>query len=129
MAPTTEAGRRISFLVNSKAIAMDNDDLRFRKARYAGALVLASVFLSINALHFQPLALWIRITVPVILSIGLLGIIIKNTLLRVFGWLGIVLFFIVASAPSLAGEEYVLGHYTGGPPEVGTSNILIRLFI
>jgi len=112
-----------------KDYCMDNDKRRRRDTWYAISIIIASIFINADGVQFQPLALWARIIIPVLLVAGFLGNKLQNTLLRIIGWVGIALFCIVASAAALPGEEYVLGHYTNGPPEVGTLHILIRLFV
>lgn len=108
---------------------MDNDNRRHRNAPYAISIIIASIFINADAVQFQPLAVWARIIIPALLVAGFLGDKFQNTLLRISGWIGIALFCIAASAAALPGEEYVLGHYTNGPPEISNLHILIRLFI
>lgn len=106
---------------------MDNDNLPNRNKQYVLSIMIASLFVNVDILQFQPLVLWVRIMIPLLLVFGYFGNKFQNPPLRIVGWLGIALFFMVASAAALPGEEYVLGHYTNGPPEVGTFTIIIRL--
>jgi hypothetical protein len=61
------------------------------------------------------------------LVVGLVDSVVPSAVFRIIGWIGIAVFFYVASGASFPSEEYVLGHYTGGPPEVSTLNICMRL--
>jgi hypothetical protein len=96
---------------------------------YILSVVLASVFLNVDLFHFEPLALWAKLLPPALMLCGIIWSAKQIRILRFIGWIGIALFFIVALAVSFPEEDYVLGHYTGGPPEVSTFQILVRLLV
>jgi hypothetical protein len=100
--------------------------------RHLIAVVVASFFLNISVIHFEPLAVWARLFPPLLLIIGLIGSVTRFSILRIGWWVGILMFFIVASATSFPSEDYVLGLYAApgaGPPEVSAFNVCIRLLI
>lgn len=94
---------------------------------YLEGTVLAFALFNIHATQFQPLSLWARLVPTSLLLAGLAGCILDSRVLRASGWAGIVVVLLVASVISIPGEDYVLGLYTHGPPEVTTLEICVRL--
>jgi hypothetical protein len=121
------AGCRPSFPGSLGVITVGGNFSHLYKSLFPAAVIVAAMFLNISSIHFQPLAVWARIVPLLLLVIGLTGSMVPLTVLRVIGWMGIALFFYVASGASFPSEEYIFGQYTGGPPEVGTLNICMRL--
>src|ERR1051325_6271294 len=88
--------------------------------------VTSALFLNVNAIHFQPLAVWARVLIPLLFAVGLVGSTYRLIVLRLAGWVGILTFFVVTIAASFPSEDYVLGLYSKpgqGPPEVGAFEI------
>jgi hypothetical protein len=78
-------------------------------------MLIAACLVNISSLFFEPLAYWVRILVPVLLTIGIAGTLRRSKLSRTAGWIGILLFALVMLTNVMPGEDYTLGG-PGMPP-------------
>jgi hypothetical protein len=94
---------------------------------------IATVFLNLDLLHFQPLALWAKLLPPVLIAIGGFGAVRDIRALRFAGWLGIFLFLLVALMASFPSEDYLLGGPDTDPAElprtVSSANTFVRVAV
>jgi hypothetical protein len=96
---------------------------------------VAVVTLTLNLsqlFFFEPLHLWVRIGVPVLLVTGFLGSVLRSKSLRFVGWIGICYFVPYALTGSIPGEDYRFGGpgyppITNAPHLVGWLPIFWRL--
>src|SRR5262249_34905893 len=69
-------------------------------------LLVAIALLFLPQLFFEPLEVSYRITVQVLLVMGLIGIVRRSKPLRVAGWIGICMFFIYGVFGSLPSVDH-----------------------
>jgi hypothetical protein len=100
-----------------------------RLVYYFAAAIVASAYLNASFVHYHPLATWARILPPICFAIGFFGSASRLGTLRVGGWFGIVMFFIVALGVSFPSEDHILGLHSDGPPEVGAFEIGARAIV
>jgi hypothetical protein len=65
--------------------------------------------LNLQSMFFEPVGPWVRIAIPILLSVGFVGSVLGNKSLRLVGWVAIALcalFLLTGAAP---GEDYTLG--------------------
>jgi hypothetical protein len=93
--------------------------------------LLASLFLNLPQLFFEPLYVWARVGVPSLLICGFVGSMLSSKVLRFAGWVGVFCFLVIAVAISVPGEDYVLG--TPQNPtthlEIAGWSVLARVFV
>jgi hypothetical protein len=77
--------------------------------------ITALLFLNLDFIHYQSLALWAKLLPPTLLLIGFWGSLSGLTLFRFTGWIGIVLFLLVSLLSAFPTEDYVLGGVADDP--------------
>ena len=93
---------------------------RNRKQRnlLLGALLFltagVTTLLNVPQLFFEPLFMWARVGIPILLVIGLVGTFLELRLLRLAGWMGIGLFVLVVLVTAIPGEDFTFG--SSNPP-------------
>jgi hypothetical protein len=94
-----------------------------------GLIIVATAVLNLPQLFFQSAALWVRILVPLVLLIGLLGGMLSSAWLQVGGWVGIALFLMTSLLMSFPGEDYVLGSALDPAPHPDVNGwlVLVRM--
>lgn len=94
-------------------------------------LVGAALYLNLDIVQFEPLALWARILPPILLVFGLIGSVFEIKLLRAIGWIGLAVFLLVSLMVSFPSEDYILGgpesNRANFPRDVSTMQISLRL--
>lgn len=94
---------------------------------------VATIFLNLNFIHFQPLALWAKLLPPLLIAIGGFGAVRDIRALKFAGWLGIALFLLVSLMASFPSEDYLLGGPDTDPAElprtVSSANTLVRVAV
>lgn len=115
---------------------MLNEQKALHKNRFVGfllALLAATIFLNLDALHYQPLQLWARLAPSLFMLVGAVGAARNVKLLTIVGWLGIAAFLIVSTAVSFPTEDYVLGGPNTSmhdvPRDVSSKLILVRVLV
>lgn len=103
-----------------------------RLLEFVAVSVISIFYLNINDLHYLPLAIWAKLLPSMLLMAGVVAVIFQINILRIVGWLGILLFLIVSLAVSFPSEDYVLGGpHAGpesGPRDVSTIGVFLRVF-
>lgn len=97
------------------------------------ALVSGTLFLNLDFLQLEPLALWARLMPPMLVVLGLVGSVYGIKPLRFAGWVGIVAFLLVFLLASFPSEDYLLGGRdtprVGMPRTVSNTNTLVRVVV
>ena len=102
-----------------------------RKGFLAGLLVLiAGVTWLVNApsMFFEPVTLFPRIAIPVLLTVGFAGCLARVKALAFLGWIGLGCFILLALATAIPGEDYTLGG-PNPPNMVSGLYVLLRLLL
>ena len=109
--------------------------LRTRKEiiLFAIVFVAATVFLNLDMLHFQPLALWAKLLLPALIAVGGFGAAREIRALIFAGWVGITLFLLASLMASFPTEDYLLGGPEADPAEIprtiSSTNTLMRVAV
>lgn len=94
---------------------------------------IATIFLNLDIVQFQPLALWVKIIPPSLIAFGGLSVVLNIKSLRIVGWIGIGIFLAVSVMASFPSEDYLLGGPSDGhigiPRIVSNANTLSRMTI
>lgn len=79
------------------------------------AAVAATLMMNVTALQYEPLDLWVRLVCPLLLLGGIYGSARRSRILRVVGWIGIVIFILCGIQMIIPGEDYISGGPDGPP--------------
>ena len=114
-------------------MALRLTDNQKRLVFFAVCSGLSTLVIITHQIQFEPLHIWIRICIPILFTIGLIGGYLRNRYLRAFGWIGILVFIIVAIHVVMPGEDYIFGGPKGppitAPRIVSGADILVRFAI
>lgn len=75
------------------------------------AALAATLMMNVTALQYEHLDLWVIIVCPLLIIGGIYGSTRGSRILRVAGWLGIVIFILCGMQMIIPGEDYM----SGGP--------------
>jgi hypothetical protein len=99
----------------------------------AFAAAVAAITLNVPQFQFDPLMLWVKVTCPILLFIGILGSLYGSRLLWILGWLGILLFIGCTIGMIIPGDDYMSGGMDGppltSPIMVSIQEIVLRLVL
>lgn len=94
---------------------------------------IATAFLNLDSVNFQPVALWAKLIVPAMIGIGGIATARNIRVLRPIGWIGILLFLLVSVVASFPSEDYLLGGPNDNPADlpraVSDINSWIRVIV
>jgi hypothetical protein len=93
-----------------------------RRARLLGGFLLlvavAACALNVPGFFWEPMTLWLRITIPGLLIAGLVGTLVGSRILRVVGWVGIALFTLLVLFIAFLTDDYIFRGTPAGLPNV-----------
>jgi hypothetical protein len=95
----------------------------------------ATILMNVTAFQYERPDVWVRLVGPLLLLGGIYGSIRGSRLLRVAGWLGIVLFILCGMQMIIPGEDYMSGGPDGPPlaaprlPNPAETGIRLVVFI
>lgn len=117
---------------------MDDNDNHSKKMALvivlAGA-VGATIVMNATAFQYEPLPMWIRLGVPLLIFCGIYGNVRDSRIFRVLGWAGITLFILFGLLMIIPGEDYMSGGPDGPPltaprlPSYGETALRFGVFI
>ena len=92
------------------------------RARWLGGYLLpvaaAICEMNIPGFFWEPFALWLRIAIPVLLSVGFVGTLGGSGVLRVVGWIGILAFTVLVTCLTFLSDDYIAEGTPEGLPNV-----------
>jgi hypothetical protein len=105
------------------------DQSRKRNAFIGGLLLLivgVTCLLNFRSMFYEPLNLWPRIAIPILLAVGFVGSVLRAKSLLLLGWIGSGLFLLIVIGSAIPGEDYRLAGVTA-PNMPSGAYVLFRL--
>lgn len=82
------------------------------------ATALVAMTMAISAIHLEDIFLALRISVPIMILSGFVGAIYKYRILRLVGWVGIIVYVRCAIGMVIPGEDYSPRDFIDKPVDV-----------